>query len=60
MEKCILFGKNCPNRVCEEVLDDGTPIMAPRCAFPYWKQSSPDTPPEIKDFENYCFNYKTK
>lgn len=56
---CIhYYDGSCECKICEDVLDDGAPILTPRCAFPYEVTIWEDAPPESADFENYCPYYK--
>ncbi|MCA4478393.1 hypothetical protein LDZ44_05465 [Bacteroides xylanisolvens] len=56
---CIHFlDGTCEYTRCEEVLDDGTPILTPRCAFPHEVTISEDAPPKPADFADYCPDYK--
>jgi hypothetical protein len=48
---------SCPNRVCEDVLSDGTPILTPRCCFVYEECIIPDSPPISLPYEDRCPYY---
>ena len=52
------YDGSCPCKICEDVVDDGTPILTPPCAFPYEVTIYPDAPPEPRYYEDYCLHYK--
>ncbi len=57
-EQCIhLTDGSCECNLCEDVLDDDTPILTPRCTYPYERTIWKDEAPVAADFEDECPYY---